>query len=142
MWDIFRNLLTVIVTEMMPALDSRQRDITLEILKQLDRDYKELVRRRNQLLHGTWYIGWASSQDSDFSDITVTKFKWKATGESTPPPLKDADELKSLCEECDRVGNEIRSIWALFLMSDGPHIAEGFTKVDGRWVLTNTLPDR
>lgn len=140
LWNIFRDLLTAIVTEFMPSLAADERTATLQILSQMAGEYQELSKRRNQLLHGTWYIGWASSEDTDFTDINVFKMKWKgATGELQSSPLKDADELRSITANCDRLASEIQMLWGLFHLSDGPRILNNFTKSNGRWVLTNSL---
>jgi len=139
LWDIFRNLVTAIVTEFMPKLSDDERTATLQILRQMDGEYKELAKRRNQLVHGTWLIGWASAQDTDFSHMGVVKMKWKATGELQSSPLKDADELKSITADCDRLAGEVQTLWMLFQLTDGPRVLQNFTKSEKRWVLTNSL---
>lgn len=38
-----------------------------KILADVCKDVRDLIKTRNEIVHGTWHIGWASSEDTDFS---------------------------------------------------------------------------
>lgn len=43
------------------------------ILVDVCKDVRELIQTRNEIIHGTWFIGWASSEDTDFSVASGVK---------------------------------------------------------------------
>lgn len=82
-----------------------EADAALSILAQFNKEFADLTKLRNGMLHGTWYIGAASSKQEDFSDLHVHKFEVSKDG-LTPRHLpKSAGELLALVDRCDEAGN-------------------------------------
>lgn len=38
-----------------------------KILADVCKNVRDLIKTRNEIVHGTWFIGWAGSEDTDFS---------------------------------------------------------------------------
>jgi hypothetical protein len=90
--------------------ETEEVDTISSILSQIGRDYSKLAGKRNELLHGTWYIGWANPADDDFSDLKVAKFKTPATGLALAETPKKVEDLREITAECKRVGDLIRAL--------------------------------
>ena len=136
LFDILSALITAIVVELSPKIDPDQRTTTLGVLKQLRTNFKDLVERRNKLLHGTWFIGWANPAATDFSKTSVMNLKWTAEGELKPPPLKGADDLKQLTSKCADMAHMILSLVMCIHLTGGPRVCQNFQKQNGRWITT------
>jgi hypothetical protein len=48
-------------------------DDLVEVTTDLRKRFKKEIEIRNNCLHGTWFIGWASVDQQDFSEITGFK---------------------------------------------------------------------
>jgi hypothetical protein len=55
------------------TIDDDERPIFKGVLTQLAREYGDLVNMRNNLLHGTWFIGYSSVDDPDAAEFYVRK---------------------------------------------------------------------
>ena len=49
------------------GLSSEEKSEGEKILAAVCKDVREIIKTRNEIVHGTWFIGWASSEDTDFS---------------------------------------------------------------------------
>jgi hypothetical protein len=136
LFEIWRSLVTAIVTELLPNLAPEQRDTTLLVLSQLAKDFQEIVAERNKLLHATWLIGWAGSGEQDFSRAPAMKFSWDKKGALSSHVAETPGELIQLAAKCGDTEHAIRSLVACFVLSSGPRVVENFQKIDGRWVTT------
>lgn len=47
--------------------DQEEKERSLRILNNLSDQIQNLSKTRNEIVHGTWFIGWASQEDTDFS---------------------------------------------------------------------------
>jgi hypothetical protein len=73
LFDIFRAVSELMVTEAENKLSPKDIETARRILKQTATRYQDAVKQRNDWLHGTWYIGWRSPEQDDFSDMAVFK---------------------------------------------------------------------
>jgi hypothetical protein len=111
-------------------IDDKERDTYLGVIKQLHIEYEELANIRNNLLHGTWYIGYANDQQQDFEEFRVLKFRTNKTGSGYIDDLpKTAKELKKLRERCEKVRDWIQSIPAFFAFR-----REGKIRISGNYI--------
>lgn len=51
-----------------------------EILQAIGRQFQRLIEARNQLLHSTWYVGWANDSQSEFDVANAVKLKKSKDG--------------------------------------------------------------
>jgi hypothetical protein len=84
------------------------------------------------MLHGTWFIGWTSQADEDFSELKVSKFKPTAKGFESAPTPKNIDEIKLLIERCHQVGSNVMALYMGLAVPD-MGLKSTFTKVNKKW---------
>jgi hypothetical protein len=61
------------------ALSAEEKAVGHTVLRSITKRIQTLTEKRNEIVHGTWFIGWASAEQSDFS--TASGFKPKNTKE-------------------------------------------------------------
>lgn len=72
--DPLRSMLQSLILEVR-ELDEYETKIIKNIFKR----FKELSEKRNDIVHSTWYIGWASEDETDFSVAYGGKYYRSAT---------------------------------------------------------------
>lgn len=71
---------------------------------------QDLIERRNDVIHATWYIGWASEQDTDFSEVKSAKDKLTRKGVkvySDQHTRADFDDLTAEAKELTEAVNRL-----------------------------------
>jgi hypothetical protein len=113
-------------------LTIKDRDTFLGLLGFIQGKYESLVNQRNNLLHGTWFVGFISVDDPDSANFHIRKLRGTKHGLSTVEDLpKNATELKSLSERCEAVRNWMS--WLGSCMRDSVKIADTFQCSEGTW---------
>jgi len=75
-----------------------------KLLGYIEDEYSHLYNKRNELLHGTWLIGYVSDDDPNAKDFTIRKYKTSADGLVPAKELpKNASELLDLRDRCQTV---------------------------------------
>ena len=128
--DIYRSLLAEIVNDPQYKIDDETRLLTLDILSETDHEYRSLVTSRNDLLHGTWFIGWASGADNDFSGLSVSKFKASTKGFAVAPTPKNIGELNVLIKRCKQLRDNMISLDMCFTIPEHHSVKSVFAKVE------------
>lgn len=141
LFSIWRSLLAEIVNDPHYQVYEDTRLLTMKLLTQFAVEHQELLTLRNDLLHGKWFIGWASESDEDFSELKVTKYKSTAKGFETAKTPSTIAEMKAIIARCDELG---RNISALDMCLTRPHpsmgtLASNFSKVNGKWVAASNF---
>lgn len=79
-----------------------EKEIMRGVLGQVQDEFEKLMKARNHLLHGTWYIGWGSSPDDDFTSFTVSKAAIGKDGyrsiDNLPTRASELDDLSLRCK--------------------------------------------
>lgn len=101
-----------------------------KICKALFKRMKILIENRNIIVHSTWFVGWASSEDTDFSKVSGTKAARTATGIQHKAQKFTAEDFDKLGLECLEMNKLVTRLWACVI---GDHsIANNFVlKADG-----------
>lgn len=73
---------------------------------------QKLIERRNDIIHSTWFVGWASSSDTDFSEVTGTKQARGKRGADFKSFNHTVVEFEDFAQECDEVTNLLRRLSA------------------------------
>lgn len=135
LFEIYRALLLHILGDDEIGATDADRKVASMVLRQEASAVEDLIKKRNALLHGTWFIGWASNDVEDFSEMSVHKFRVKPQGLVPTDGLpSSAKELELLSSECKRLQNTLFMLQALTKSPDGVRIAANFYEVDGRWL--------
>ena len=136
LFEILRAVVADIVRNPDNKIDSKEGGAADAILKQISTDYSTLLGRRNDLIHGTWRIGWASADADNFSEIAVSKFKATASGLASVPPPKDIAELEQLSRQCTDTAHLVRCLIACLAWPSGPRILANFVCEKKTWTTT------
>jgi hypothetical protein len=107
--------------------DSAEHQHVDKVLKYINLHYGEMVEVRNEIVHGTWRIGWASEKDLDFSVADGVKPTNTKSGVAHRDISRSKEDFYQLVDECNmlkcvvqRLGGTLRhnrSITANFPMS-------------------------
>jgi hypothetical protein len=114
----------------------KDRDTFLGVLSHLQRIYGGLSSKRNDLLHGTWFVGYPSHEDPFSEEFYIRRLTTTKRGLAVVTDLpKNAPELKKLSEQCEGVRNWIG--WLVSCLEGTLRIADAF-KFEGQtwWFVT------
>jgi hypothetical protein len=85
-------------------LTIKERDDIFSVLTFIARHYDDLCNQRNDLLHGTWFVGYISQEDPHSAEFFINRLKTTKSGLSPVTGLpKTAAELKGLADRCEDV---------------------------------------
>jgi hypothetical protein len=71
------------------------------VLAAISGDYMDLANHRNNLLHGTWFVGYKSVHDPHSETFHVSKFTTSGSGLKRLPLPSTAPELDALRNRCE-----------------------------------------
>jgi hypothetical protein len=115
-------------------LTIKDRDALFGVLGFVAKQYDDLCNQRNDLLHGTWFVGFVSEQDPHSAEFFINRLKARKSGLSPASGLpKTAAELKSLADRCEAV-----RLWIGFIeevLKGDLTMNEGFEFGEGTWWL-------
>jgi len=127
-------------------IDDLAASIFVGVLGTISKEYMELTKTRNNLLHGTWYVGYLGSDDLDAKEFFVSKYTTSKTGLAHIPLPKTATELRDLTKRCEKVQAWLSRIDLCFLVTTGAADLKHVFRHNGTdWVVTgphgdDTLP--
>lgn len=102
------------------------------LLGYIEGEYNHLYNKRNELLHGTWLIGYVSEIDPDAKEFFIRKFKTSAEGLVVAKELpKNAPELLELRDRCDVTRTWIGHVD--FCLQDDIPLSEFFKHEEKTW---------
>jgi hypothetical protein len=101
LFDIMRAIIAEIVNIETSSYYA-ERTMYRDMLSHIEREYSALYWKRNDLLHGTWFVGFVGWDDPNASTFDVRKYKTTADGLKRATGLpKNAAELLQLRDRCD-----------------------------------------
>ena len=101
LFDIMRAIIAEIVNEE-GSQHYADRAVFKDVLTHIAKEYNSLYWKRNDLLHGTWFIGYTGENDLAASQFEVRKYKTTKNGLERATELpKNATELLALASRCD-----------------------------------------
>jgi hypothetical protein len=98
------------------------------ILSKIHKRAMALIEKRNDIIHGTWFIGWASPHDVDFSSCAGFKFKNFKQGVQMTNLKINEEEFRPIIAECEDVADLIYRAWGCFII--GSDIEKNFVVND------------
>ena len=109
LWEIYRGVIYTDIKEIRPTDDHivKKFDSTLATI---GKEVGSLVEKRNNIIHGTPYIGWASERQVDFSELTIHKMGVSAKGQKILETPKSAEDIFQLIARCESVTTSINLI--------------------------------
>jgi hypothetical protein len=140
LFEIARALYGEMINDADYKIPAKEGEVIKGVLKQIATEYSNLLSNRNNMVHGTWYIGWASAADQEFSDLKIAKYKATSSGFTAADTPKNTTELQSLTERCKHNAFLIGLLNITFTMPGGPRTHENFHKEKDTWVATTATP--
>lgn len=117
-------------------IDELDRRDFMGVLGEISDEYSNLVEMRNNLLHGTWFIGYSHGADMDSLEFHLHRGKINKHGLSFAENLpKDAEELKRLAKRCEEARTWICTLAACMRLSSVDlKIKDCFERSGKKWV--------
>ena len=88
-------------------LDDQDKRIVNAILNRT----VDIIEKRNEVIHSTWLVGWASQEQTDFSVVDGYKYSRGKIGASVKSFKYKASDFDELSKECDYVTKLINRLW-------------------------------
>jgi hypothetical protein len=145
LFDIMRAIIAEIAN-VKESSHYANRETYKELLAHIEKEYGALFWKRNELLHGTWLIGYVDEDDPNSSQFQVRKYKITADGLARISELpKNANELLTLTMRCNDTRDWLGTLG--YCLADVPSsLGEFFKfvkkqttrkpkKTDGEWQL-------
>ena len=129
----------------MTEIGIRNYPIQKEVLDQVSKESRTLISERNKVVHGLWFIGYASVDDQDFSKISGLKGNpFKKQGMSFQDLPTSVEEIEKLVERTKNLRELLMNIHAfLNIQADGQgkvRFEKNLTKEGDTW--TSKRPER
>jgi hypothetical protein len=137
LFEIMRAIITEVIKDQ-AHFHYNERISLGAILGQVQSAYDRLANMRNNLLHGTWFVGFTNETDPEAETFYLRKYTTSAQGFTELTLPKKAENLRRLRTDCDAVRTWIALI--LFCLQDQTKIADYFEQRDGTWFLINLYP--
>jgi hypothetical protein len=134
LFQIMRGLYAAHIREFPEHVRDDNQDVILKVLAYCATQYDDLANKRNNLLHGTWFIGFANGEQEDFSELQVHKFCVTKNGCEPAKLPKSAAELSKLTDECQELRELISRISVTFHISSGSRVAKNVRLENKRWL--------
>lgn len=117
-------------------IDDEERPIFAGVLAQMGQEYEKLASMRNNLLHGTWFIGYRSAEDPEAEEFYVRKQTATKQGLGLLELPKTAKELDELRQRCELVRDHVGALLdCIPLVGNGSTIVRRFKFAQERWEL-------
>jgi len=88
------------------------KDEEQQIFKIILKRVQTLIDSRNNIIHSTWFVGWANPQDIDFSEASGHKLIKGKSGAGVKNFKYTSSDFDKLSNECDAVVELINRLWA------------------------------
>jgi len=112
-----------------------------EIVNDLRRRFEKEIETRNDYLHGTWFIGWASDDQQDFAEMTGFKGTTSpAKGIGLKQLATSAAEMKARVEVLEEINDAFRRLLGCLIGKFS--VKKNFVKYEGRYVSPDTVRRR
>lgn len=122
--DPLRSMFAALVAETQ-QLDNQEKKIIDSVLKR----FQSLTEKRNDVIHGTWFIGWANPSDIDFSVASGLKHHRSNKGASARSFNFGAEEFQVLTQEAEALAAIFQRLHGCFV--GGRSVSKNFKVADG-----------
>jgi hypothetical protein len=122
--DPLRSMFAALVAETQ-KLDNQEKKIIDSVLKR----FQALTEKRNDVIHGTWFIGWANPSDTDFSVASGLKHHRSNKGASVKSFNFGVEEFQALTQEAEALAAIFQRLRGCFV--GGFSVSGNFKVADG-----------
>ncbi len=114
--SIFESMLAEII-----KLSNKDRQIVKGILKRV----QSLIDTRNDIIHSTWFVGWANPEATSFDEVSGHKLTRGKHGAGVKGFKYQSSDFDRLSDECELVNELVMRLWGAAL--HGTSIEKNFT---------------
>ncbi|MBU0589927.1 MAG: hypothetical protein KJ852_12990 [Gammaproteobacteria bacterium] len=79
---------------------------------------QKLIERRNEIIHSTWFVGWAHPDDTDFSRVSGHKWARGKQGADRKSANYTREDFDAFAVECDLVAALVNRLWVCIMDSN------------------------
>jgi hypothetical protein len=133
LFQVFRAVVGQIVTDEEFGFPKQQGQDILSVMNQIAGEFEVIQQTRNNLLHGTWEVGWCGEHGSGLAVFSVTKLKPSRIGLSRAEVPSRPDDLGELADRCLAVQALIERVVQAVVSRPVPALDALFTRRDDRW---------
>jgi hypothetical protein len=133
LFDIMRVMIAERLKE--TDADEKQRATFSGVLAQLVTEYTDLANKRNNLLHGTWFIGYQTTEDENSENFIVLKYTGTKHGLGQQDLPQSVTELRDLISRCELARNWISVLRQCVPKSGHLRIEDCFKNNGKAWAL-------
>lgn len=108
------------------------------VLKDFRSRFQRLTEKRNDIVHGTWFVGWASEDQEDFSAIRGFKDSISKSGSGFKPLPESVEKIAALTREAEELGSLVSRLDGCFRC--GFKVSKNFVQENGKWVVPRNAP--
>jgi hypothetical protein len=111
---IYRNMIFEMLTQEGAAQSQQEKDATRSVLRHICTRVQKLTETRNELLHGTWFIGWARAEETDSSTMSGRRLEGTKQGLEERPLPETVAAMDALTEEARSVKDLVLRLQTCF----------------------------
>lgn len=115
------------------ALEESEKAAGEKILADICKQVRAMITTRNEVVHGTWFIGWAAETDTDFSVADGHKPVNTKAGVEHRDISRNREQFDELIDECRRLVDLVNRVGHVVL--SGRSFSKNFITVDKKVTL-------
>ncbi len=117
-------------------IDENEIPVFDGVLGYLAKEYNSLTNMRNNLLHGTWFVGYRGTGDEDAAEFYVKKHVSTKRGLKALDLPKTASELRALTQHCEKMRDYVSALQdCIPLVGNGSSMERRFKQSGEEWEL-------
>jgi hypothetical protein len=135
LFEIMRAMIGELLKDTDNASD-KERAVFSGVLLQIAKEYSDLTNMRNNLLHGTWFVGYIGHEEDNLTakEFYVRKHTSTKDGLSSLVLPKTAEELRALSQRCWETRDFIRAIQdCIPFVGNGSKLERRFKLTENGW---------
>jgi hypothetical protein len=133
LFQVFRAVVGQIAMDEEFGVPRQQGQVILSVMNQVAAEFEVIQQTRNNLLHGTWEVGWCEDRGPELPVFSVTKLKPSRTGLSRAEVPSRPGELGELADRCLAVQALIERVVQAVATRPVPDLDTLFTRGDEGW---------
>ena len=134
LFQVFRAVVGQIVTDEEFGFPRQAGQQILSVMNQVAAEFEVVQQTRNNLLHGTWEVGWCGEHGDGMAVFSVAKLKPSRTGLSRAEVPSRPDELGRFADRCLAVQALIERVVQIMVTRPVPELGALLVREDDVWV--------
>lgn len=108
-----KNILASMIPQIMELSDTDKH-----ILKSILKRVQFLIDKRNEIIHSTWFVGWARTTDTEFDTVHGYKLTREKSGIGAKSFRFRSEDFDKFSDDCDLVAHLVKTLWGAVVNGD------------------------